>query len=421
MNNLHHLSRLSHLTPAIGVAVQNATEFTLVDTAANVAPVTLEKSSNDFGQAEDPGWWMKFETLHGGKQQGSQLAIIDNGAIQFGVSPSRGMGIAYFAVKGSEPFPVGWKSPIQEVVNPSFVNLESRGGLGWLDGFGEWLCRCGLEFAGEPGVDAFTTDDGGTAQVNCTLHGKISNTPASRVTFSVDDMAPHTLRLRGTVCEYSYHGAKLRLETEISTEPGSLWLEVKDVITNVGAKPQEFQLIYHCNYGDPILEQGAKVIGAFKSLQPWTDHAATSLPIWDTYEAPTAGFVEQVYLAEPVSDAHGRTAILLQNADATLGSSISWRTDTLPYVSIWKNTVASADGYVTGLEPGTGFPNNRQIERQCGRVPKLMPGAAKEFSLRFTVHPSAVAVAAMRDQIERLQTGCECKVVPRSLKSELGG
>ncbi|WP_442485570.1 aldose 1-epimerase family protein [Aeoliella sp. SH292] len=419
MNNLHHLTQLSHLEPAVGAPIHNATEFTLVDSATNVESATFDKSSNDFGQAEDPGWWMKFTTLHGGKQQGSQLAIIDNGAIQFGVSPTRGMGITYFAVKGNEPFPIGWKSPIQEVVNPSFVNLESRGGLGWLDGFGEWLCRCGLEFAGEPGVDIFTTDAGGTSKVNCTLHGKTSNTPASRVTFTVGDTAPHTLRLRGTVCEYSYHGAKLRLETEISTEPGSLWLEVKDVITNVGAKPQEFQLIYHCNYGDPILEQGAKVVGAFKHLQPWTDHAANSLKGWETCEAPNADFVEQVYLAEAVGDGQGRTAILLQNAEGTLGSSISWRTDSLPYVSIWKNTVARADGYVVGLEPGTGYPNNRQVERQLGRVPKLMPGESREFSLRFTVHPSAISVAQVREQIEHLQATCECKIVPTSLKSEL--
>jgi hypothetical protein len=420
MNDLQHLSRLAHLSPSLGASVNHATEFTLVDSAASVEQTAFNKSSNDFGQSEDPGWWMKFETLRGGKQQGSQVAVIDNGAIQFGVSPTRGMGISYLVVKGEEPYPIGWKSPIQEVVHPSFINLESRGGLGWLDGFGEWLCRCGLEFAGEPGVDTVATEDGGPSQVACTLHGKISNTPASRVTFSVDDAPPHKLRLRGTVCEYSYHGAKLRLETEIVTEPGSLWLEVKDVITNVGAKPQEFQLIYHCNYGDPILEQGAKVVGAFKRLQPWTDHAAGSLERWNTYDSPSADFVEQVYLAEAAGDAEGRTSILLQNALGTRGSSISWDTDDLPYVSIWKNTVAQADGYVTGLEPGTGFPNNRQVERQFGRVPRLTPGESREFALRFAVHPNVSSVTAMRARIEGLQGSCECKVVPTSLKAERG-
>ena len=47
----------------------------------------------------------------------------------------------------------------------------------------------------------------------------------------------------------------------------------------------------------------------------------------------------------------------------------------LPCYSVWKNTTASADGSVTGLEPGTNFPNPRSFEGQKGRVLKLAPGA----------------------------------------------
>ena len=50
---------------------------------------------------------------------------------------------------------LGWNSPVKEVVHPSHIDLESRGGLGWLEGFNEWMVRCGLEFAGHPGTDQF--------------------------------------------------------------------------------------------------------------------------------------------------------------------------------------------------------------------------------------------------------------------------
>jgi murein DD-endopeptidase MepM/ murein hydrolase activator NlpD len=48
---------------------------------------------------------------------------------------------------------LGWNSPVKEVVHPRLINLQSRGGLGWLEGFNEWMVRCGLENNGHPGVD----------------------------------------------------------------------------------------------------------------------------------------------------------------------------------------------------------------------------------------------------------------------------
>jgi hypothetical protein len=45
----------------------------------------------------------------------------------------------------------------------------------------------------------------------------------------------------------------------------------------------------------------------------------------------------------------------------------------LPCYTLWKNTTAEPDGYVTGLEPGTNFPNPRSFETQRGRVVKLAP------------------------------------------------
>ncbi len=65
---------------------------------------------------------------------------------------------------------MGWDSPVKEVVNPAFINLESRNGLGWLEGFNEMMVRCGYEWTGHP-----VTADG---QIY-TLHGKAGNTPAS--------------------------------------------------------------------------------------------------------------------------------------------------------------------------------------------------------------------------------------------------
>jgi hypothetical protein len=46
---------------------------------------------------------------------------------------------------------LGWDSPVSEVVNPAFIELNGRGGLGWLKGFNELVTRCGYEWVGHPG------------------------------------------------------------------------------------------------------------------------------------------------------------------------------------------------------------------------------------------------------------------------------
>ena len=155
---------------------------------------------------------------------------------------------------------LGWNSPVKEVVHPSFIDLESRGGLGWLEGFNEWMVRCGLEFAGHPGKDQFIDNTGSKAELDLTLHGKIQNIPASNYQVIVDPEPPHRIRLRGTVFESFFYGPKLKLVTEISTLPGSEEFQISDQITNEGSSFQEFQLIYHGNYGSSILEEGALIL-----------------------------------------------------------------------------------------------------------------------------------------------------------------
>ncbi|MFO1499550.1 MAG: DUF4432 family protein [Verrucomicrobiota bacterium] len=79
--------------------------------------------------------------LHGGRQAGVDLIQIETGFLTVQVIPTRGMGIRSVA---SPQLRLGWDSPIRQTVHPQFVRLESRGGLGWLEGFNEWLVRCGL-------------------------------------------------------------------------------------------------------------------------------------------------------------------------------------------------------------------------------------------------------------------------------------
>lgn len=392
--------RLIHcalLGTAVLVSSGEANERTVTLSSASKQ---VERKSFEWSSAapKDVGgeWAVTKRTLKGGRQAGVSIISIDNGRIKVEVIPTRGMSILAVSDSKTGKRIFGWDSPVKEVVNPSYIDLESRGGLGWLEGFNECMVRCGLEFAGHSGVDKFTTNTGNTAEMNLTLHGKIGNIPASEVDLIVesDGEAVSHVKLRGIVNERMFFGPKLELTTELVMEAGSPTIQLHDVVTNHGSSAQEYQLIYHANFGAPILEEGAVFHAAIREVRPMNETAANGMSTMTEYATPTPGYLEQVFLIEPYADAAGNSTAVLHNATADLGATVTWAVESLPYLTVWKNTVAAEDGYVTGIEPATGYPFNRRVERKYGRVPTLEAGASKEFRLSLTVLDSAEAVTA---------------------------
>jgi hypothetical protein len=349
---------------------------------------------------KSPGWSVRKLTLHGGKQEGVDVIVVDNGKLSFTIVPTRGMSVLEARLGDVR---LGWNSPVPEVVHPHHINLQGRGGIGWLEGFNEWLVRCGLENIGGPVTDTFRNANGGTSSVDLTLHGKIGNTPASEVEVVVDRLPPYRIRVRGRVVERMMFGPQLELVTEISTEPGANEVRITDTITNRGATAQEFQLLYHVNYGAPLLEAGATFLAPLLSVTPHTAHAAESVRSYADYAGPTLGFAEQVYCLRPLADTQGRTTIALANQKRDRAVSMSDDIRELPCLTLWKNTTSETEGYVTGIEPGTSFPSNRSIERQLGRVPQLAPGATWTATIDYEVHVGAAAVRRVAQRIKTLQ------------------
>ena len=349
---------------------------------------------------KSPRWSVRKLTLHGGKQEGVEVILVDNGKLSFTVVPTRGMSVLEAKLGDVR---LGWNSPVKEIVHPHHMNLQSRGGLGWLEGFNEWMVRCGLESNGHPGTDNFVNNVGAEATMELTLHGKIANLPASEVEVAVDKSPPYRIRVRGRVDERAMFGPKLELWTEISTEPDSNELRIADVITNRGAPEQEFQILYHANYGPPLLQAGAVFLAPVSRVIPFNDHAAKSVKDDAAYAGPKTGFVEQVYCLHPLADAAGHTLIALANKARDRAVSMAFAVKELPCVTLWKNTASEGEGYVTGLEPGTNFPNNRRIERKLGRVPKLAPGASYSATIDYAIHIGTAQVKRVADRISAIK------------------
>ena len=347
-------------------------------------------------------------TLHGGKQEGVDVITVGNGKMMIILVPTRGMSVLSVTMADVR---LGWDSPVREVVHPRFIRLHDRGGLGWLDGFNEWLVRCGLEFAGHPGLDKFKDNTGTEATRKLTLHGNIGNIPASEVEVVVDPVPPHRIRVRGRVDERSFYGAQLEMWTEVSTLPGSSTFRVDDVVTNHGAEKQEFELIYHCNYGPPLLEKGAQLRIPVRRLTPMNATAAEAIDSYATIAPPTPGMAEQVFLIEPLPDTKDKVTVLLENATGNRGTTIRFSVNQLPYLTIWKNEASKRAGYVTGIEPGTCFPFNRRVERHFGRLPTLEAGRSRKFSLEYSILQNKGEVDRVAGAIQNIQEGWKPEIV----------
>jgi hypothetical protein len=365
-------------------------------------------ASNDSLRLPTPhDWSIRKRTLHGGLRDGIDLIEVHNGALSFSVLPTRGMGLWHGDYHGLS---LGWRAPVEGPVHPKYVNLADRGGLGWLAGFDELLCRCGLSSSGPPGEDVWTDAAGKTQRQHLTLHGRIANLPAQAVEVSVSLDPPYELSVTGEVEEAALFFPQLHLATTYTTVPGSNRLVIFDRVINRGARPAEMELLYHVNLGPPFLEAGSRVLAPIRQVAPLTQRAAEGVDTFDTYGAPTAGFAEQVYVYELLSDNRGQTLALLTTAAADKAVCLRFPTSVLPCFTVWKNTMALEEGYVTGLEPATNYPNFRGFERKQGRVRSLAPGASWSARWSIEVADNPQAVVALLTEVATLQAHAKAVV-----------
>ena len=372
----------------------------LTDVASDIWLDSFAVSNENLRLPTPHDWSIRKRTLRGGHRDGIDLIEVHNGALSYSILPTRGMGLWRGEYRGNF---LGWRSPVAGPVHPKLVNLESRGGLGWLEGFDEWLCRCGLASSGPPGSDAHTDKAGRAIRSNLTLHGRIANSPAQYVEIRVGLDPPHELSVVGQVHEACLFFSHLSLTSTCTTIPGSNRLVIHDVVENHAAESAEIQMLYHCNLGPPYLEAGSRIVVPIREMAPQTPRAAEGIDTFETYSGPTAGFSEQVYCYDPLADSAGRTLAMLYNSASDKGFVVRWNRNELPCFTLWRNSAAVEDGYVTGLEPATNYPNFKSFERQQGRVRVLPPGGKWECTLMVEIFDTSADVARLLSEIVALQ------------------
>src|SRR3954469_18236716 len=231
--------------------------WTLTDVRGDVWLDSFAAGNDSLRLPTPHDWSLRKRTLRGGLRDGVDLVEVHNGALSFSVLPTRGMGLWRGDYRG---LALGWHSPASGPVHPRHVELAGWGGLGWLAGFDELLCRCGLASVGPPGEDVVTDSQGRTSRAHLTLHGRIATLPAQAVEARVSLDPPFELSVTGVVEESALFFPQLRLTATYTTAPGSNRVVIHDVVENRSARPAEMQLLSHCNLGPPFLGAGSRVL-----------------------------------------------------------------------------------------------------------------------------------------------------------------
>ncbi len=311
-----------------------------------------------------------------GPEAGMEFIQLRTGAgLACRIIPSRGLDISLAEFAGA---PLSWLAGPGEP-HPAFYEPQ---GLGWLRSFcGGLLSTCGLTQAGAPGSDA------GEA---LGLHGRVNNLPARQVVaegnWHGDD---YELRVAGVVEEVSVFGHHLRLRRELRARLGENTLHLHDVVENAGFKPAPHMLLYHCNFGFPLLTGDTLLRCPAGRVVP-RDAAA----IMDGHDrwpaAPDPDFAERVYYHEDVVTKAGWATATIEQPAFPVGSAhrplavrLSWKADTLPRFVQWKMPCAGT--HVLGLEPANCLVVGRAAERAAGTLVTLAPGESRSYELRFEV------------------------------------
>jgi len=376
--------------------------FTLTDVANDVWVETFAIGATDLKSSSTLPWSVTKRTLRGGRRDGVDLIEVNNGSLSFTVLPTRGMGIWKGHYQRDR---LGWDSPVRDgPVHPGFVNLMNGGGLGWLEGFDEMLVRCGLENNGAPYEVNTVKPDGSERHTLFGLHGKIANIPASFAAVSIETEPVETITVLGHVDEARLFSNQIRMATAITTTPGSNRLLVRDQFINLGDSPGIMQVLYHWNFGPPYLEEGARLVAPLKTVVPRDPFSQEGLDNHDVFDAPSVGFVEQVFFFELYGESqNGRTLVMLRNRAGNKAVVLRFAGSQLPAFTLWKNTGGLRSGYVTGLEPATNYPNPKPFEQAFQRVVTLPPDGTYEIETVLEVLNTEEEVMTVEAEIRALQ------------------
>ena len=282
-------------------------------------------------------------------------------------------------------------------VNLGFVSKNGLVGSPYINALGseflyQWpagmLYTCGLANTGP------SNEDHGLFQ---TEHGRIGFTPAEYVAVQEYwENENYVMKLRGSMRETMIYGSNLKLTREISLGLHDKHIVIEDTLENLEPKEEEFMILYHFNFGYPLVDEGAEIIKSVGEISPRTEQAEKGLKNWNKIESPKDGGEEEVFFHMNMPNI--KTAeVAIINASLGLGAVLRYSADTLPILVQWKS-MRSHD-YAIGLEPSNSFIMGRHEERKNGTLQTIPGFGTIHYRLELHVVEGESEIQAVRENL----------------------
>jgi hypothetical protein len=321
----------------------------------------LRKRIGDIGQIAGA---TPFCYTSGKAKETAAIEVRNGSGLRFIILPDRGMDIVYAEFQGI-PFSYISKTGIvspDHYDEPDFLRSFSAG----------LLTTCGLTYMGAPCVD-----EGHVLGE----HGRISNTPAydAGITQEWVNEEDYIITVRGKVRESIVFGENMVLTRTVTVKMGDNRIFIHDEVENEGFEPSPLMLLYHMNFGYPLVSPDTVLETNCVNLRARDEQVQSGINSSTIFGEPIHGFKEQVFYRDVAGDSYAA----LKNTKLNFGVKVEFSGEQLPYFIEWKQM--GEQDYVVGLEPATWVPEGRAKARECGELIYLQPQAIKKQDLTVSV------------------------------------
>src|SRR5581483_8882420 len=94
-------------------------------------------------------------------------------------------------------------------------------------------------------------------------------------------------------------GENLTLTRRISTRLGADSFTITDTLLNEGFDPAPHMILYHCNFGFPVISTESELLIDEESVRPRDDAAAKGIGQQNHFQNPADYYPEQVFFHTP--------------------------------------------------------------------------------------------------------------------------
>ena len=315
------------------------------------------------------------------------VRLYNSSGMELTALPDRGMDIYGLRLCGQN---MSFLSKTGVTAPQYFVEDGAKGFL--KNFFVGFLTTCGLSYMGAAHVDNGEP---------LGLHGQISNIPAENC-YAGEEWIDNKLYAvaQGNVCQTQVFQENIQLTRRIELSGEENVFKIHDHIENRALRETPFMLLYHMNYGYPLLSENTEIHIPSKTVVPRDEAAAAGLENHRSFETPDDMAEEQVFFHQVKADGKGNTSYVVCNRKLGLGLQVEYCAEALPFLTQWK-CIRSGE-YVLGVEPGNCHVNGRARAREEGLLQVLRPLEERDFVLTVRGLTNEAMIQKAIDQIKQI-------------------